>query len=92
MSKMLQAIKQGSVDSSIFQRVIILKDFYSEKSFYSKGLLFQSFFFVLKGHYSEDFYPEGSLFWRFLSWRVIIPKIVIQKSHYSEFRNNDPTG
>ena len=49
---------------------------------------------ISKGHYSEEFYPEGSLFQRFffLSRRVIIPKIFIQKGRYPEFRNNDPPG
>ena len=56
-------------DSSIFWEVIIPNGLYSEKIFFSKGLsfqnlylqtsLFQSFFLISKGHYSEDFYPGG---------------------------------
>ena len=42
---------------------------------YSECVFFFSFFtpkgFILKSHYSEDFNPEGSLFWKFLSPRVI---------------------
>ena len=55
---------------------------------YSKGLWFRKIF-ISKGHYSEDFYPEGLFFQRFLSRRVIIPKDYIPKGRYSEIRNND---
>ena len=55
--------------SSIFRRakipnVFIPKGFIT-KSCYSKVFKSQ------KGHYSKDFYPEGSLFRRFLSRRVV---------------------
>ena len=50
----------------------------------SEWLLFRKDF-ILKGYYSEVSYLERSLFQIFSSRRVIIPKISILKSHYSEF-------
>ena len=48
------------------------------KGYSSKKFLFQKVF-ILNSHYSE----------KVLSWRVIIPKICIQKGRYSEIQNND---
>ena len=66
-------------DSSISRRVKIPNGFYSERYF----VLF-CFFYIYN--------LKGSLFWFFLSRRVIFPKIFIPKGHYSEFWNNDPSG
>ena len=53
--------------------------FLYQKAFFqhAQRVLFRSFLFTLKGHYSEDFYLD----------RSIIPKVLIPKGHYSEFWN-----
>ena len=57
-------------------------DFRKETAWYSEGSLsFQRFFYL-----------KRSLFRRFLSWRVIIPTMLITKGNYSEFQNNDHLG
>ena len=54
----------------------------------SEGLKFWKVL-IPKGHYSKDFYPEGSLLRRSLSQRVVILKIFILKGCYSKIQNND---
>ena len=52
---------------------------------YSEWLLFRKVLFcIMKGYYSKDFYVHCQ--------KVITPKIFIPNGHYSEFRNNDPSG
>ena len=52
--------------------------------------LYYSDFFFSKGHYSEDFHPEVSVFWKdFLFRRVIIPNLGIMTLSYKTFWNND---
>ena len=54
---------------------------------YSEGLYFPNFF-ILKG-----FYSEWWLFWKVLSWRVIILEIFIPKGRCSKIQNDhDPSG
>ena len=78
--------------SSIFWRVIIPNGFNSER-FYSEGLLLFLSFFTSKGHYSKDFYPQGSLFQRFLSRRVmIILNFGTTTLRDKNLQNNDPSG
>ena len=53
----------GQLDVRLFRRVIIPKGLrLNSERCYFEELLLRSFFFSQKGHYSEDFYPEGSLF------------------------------
>ena len=63
-------------DSSIFWKVVIPNGLYSEK-FYSKGLSFR------------NLYLERSLFQRFLSRRVIIPKFRKMPLRDKNLRNTD---
>ena len=74
-------------DNSIFWRVIIPNGIYSESFF---------FFFILKGHYSENFYPEGSLFGIFYSKgslsKDFYPEGLLFRRFLSRVRNNDPSG
>ena len=60
-------------DGSIFRRVKILNGFILKEFLFWRVLFWV--FFISKGHYSKDFWPEVSLFRRFEFGRVIIRTI-----------------
>ena len=78
-------------DRSIFQS-------HKSERFLFRKVLFQrgtilKFCFTSKGRYSENFYPEGSLFRRFISRRIIIQNFGITTLRDKKnLRNNNPSG